>query len=73
MTTSVFKLSESRILKFEMDSLTSEIEPGINKFIMQCFLIEKITTWSALLKLDEVDELLASNKPENSNIVHSQV
>jgi hypothetical protein len=54
-----------------MDSLTNEIEPGINKFINQCFLIEKIITWSQLLKLDEVDELFASNKPEDSNIVHS--
>lgn len=56
-----------------MDSLITEMEAGINRFITHCPLVESIITWSSLLKIEDVDELLTSTAPADANLVHGSV
>ena len=49
------------------------MEHGINRFLIVCPRIEKILTWSSLLRIDDVDELLSSTKPEDANLTHSSI
>jgi hypothetical protein len=61
------------MLKYDMDTLMSEMEQGVNRFITVCQRLEQIISWSSLLKMEDVDELLTSTTPENANLVHSSV
>lgn len=69
----VQRLNDKRVLKFDMDSMFVEMEAGINKFISVCFHLESIITWSSMLKIDDVDELLMSTKPQDANLVHASI
>jgi hypothetical protein len=51
-------LNERQELKFNMDSLTSEFINGLIKFISSGPKINKISMWSSLLKIEDVDDLL---------------
>ena len=70
--TVAIKLKEG-ILRFDMDSLMTEMEAGMNRFIQVCPQLKQIAAWSSLTRIEDVDELLASNRQEDANLLHSSV
>lgn len=70
--TVAMKLREG-ILRFDMDSLMTEMEAGMNRFIQVCPQLKQIAAWSSLTRIEDVDELLASNRSEDGNLLHSSV
>jgi hypothetical protein len=64
-------LNERRDLMFNMDSLTSEFMNGLTKFISSGPKINKLSMWSSLLKIEDVDDLLISKSSEYTNLIHT--
>lgn len=56
-----------------MDSLNSKMQIGMEKFIYKCKKIKKIETWSSLVTLQDLNELLRSTKMKEANLVHATV
>jgi hypothetical protein len=56
-----------------MDALINRMEFAMNKFVTKCRKIKKITTWSSLVALTDLDELLKSKKTKEANLVHATI
>ena len=56
-----------------MDALINRMEFAMNKFITKCRKIKKISTWSSLVTLADLDELLKSKKTKDANLVHATI
>jgi len=60
-------------LSFDMDALINRMELAMQKFITKCRKIKRITMWSSLVTLEDLDELLKSAKTKEANLVHATI
>jgi len=56
-----------------MDSLFDGMENGMFKFMNSSDRIQKISIWSSLVKIEDVDQLRSSTNIEDSNLLHSSI
>ena len=50
------KLTDKRILAFDMDQLIGDMDQGVAKFLTSCTKSRQIVAWSSLLKLEDIEE-----------------
>ena len=51
-----------RHLKLDVDLLGNDMEIGMNSFLQRALLIRKVTLYSSLLKIDEVEPMMEKSK-----------
>ena len=56
-----------------MDCMINNMETSMEKYIAKCLRFKKLTIWSNLVKLEDVDELFAGTDPEHGNMIHAAV
>lgn len=73
MNSVLMPLTKTRRLRFDMDSLDKDLEPGMLHFLGTCPLMLKVSLWSSLVKLEDVQALQQSGKAEDANLLHASI
>jgi hypothetical protein len=66
-------LNKEQQIKTDVDQIAKDVEVGLYKFLGQCDQIKEIKLWSSLVKWEDVQALLETEKPEEANLMHASI